>query len=190
IEQATMSYGYGLSASLFQLAHSYTVFARDGDLVPVTMLRREGGSAPGADGRPAAPAPVAGVRVLSPQVAQQVRQMLQLAAGPGGTAPKAQAIGYSVGGKTGTARKQEGKGYSSSRYRAWFVGLAPVNAPRIVVAVMVDEPSKGVFYGGDVAAPVFSQVVQQTLRMMNVAPDLEVRPQVVVKPGAAEQESF
>jgi cell division protein FtsI (penicillin-binding protein 3) len=131
-----------------------------------------------------------GVRVLSPQVAQQVRQMLQLAAGPGGTAPKAQAIGYSVGGKTGTARKQEGKGYSSSRYRAWFVGIAPVSAPRIVVAVMVDEPSKGVFYGGEVAAPVFSQVVQQTLRMMNVPPDIEVKPQVTVKPGAAEQESF
>ena len=193
IEQATMSYGYGLSASLFQLAHSYTVFARDGDLVPVTMLRRDEAAAataaaPGAHG--AAPAPMQGVRVLSPQVAQQVRQMLQLAAGPGGTAPKAQAIGYSVGGKTGTARKQEGKGYSSSRYRAWFVGIAPVSAPRIVVAVMVDEPSKGVFYGGEVAAPVFSQVVQQTLRMMNVPPDIEVKPQVTVKPGAAEQESF
>jgi cell division protein FtsI (penicillin-binding protein 3) len=184
IEQATMSYGYGLSASLFQLAHSYTVFARDGDLVPVTMLRRDAAPAP------AAAAPVPGVRVLSPEVARQMRQMLQLAAGPGGTAPKAQAIGYSVGGKTGTARKQEGKGYSSSRYRAWFVGLAPVSSPRIVVAVMVDEPSKGVYYGGEVAAPVFSQVVQQTLRMMNVAPDIEVKPQVVVKPGAAEQESF
>jgi cell division protein FtsI (penicillin-binding protein 3) len=184
IEQATMSYGYGLSASLFQLAHSYTVFARDGDLVPVTMLRRDAAPAP------AAAAPVPGVRVLSPEVARQMRQMLQLAAGPGGTAPKAQAIGYSVGGKTGTARKQEGKGYSSSRYRAWFVGLAPVSSPRIVVAVMVDEPSKGVYYGGEVAAPVFSQVVQQTLRMMNVAPDIEVKPQVVVKPGVAEQESF
>jgi cell division protein FtsI (penicillin-binding protein 3) len=190
IEQATMSYGYGLSASLFQLAHSYTVFARDGDLVPVTMLRRDDAAAAAPAGRGSAPAPVQGVRVLSPQVAQQVRQMLQQAAGPGGTAPKAQAIGYSVGGKTGTARKQEGKGYSSSRYRAWFVGLAPVSAPRIVVAVMVDEPSKGVFYGGEVAAPVFSQVVQQTLRMMNVSPDIEVKPQVIVKPGPSEQESF
>jgi cell division protein FtsI (penicillin-binding protein 3) len=128
--------------------------------------------------------------VLSPRTAQQVRQMLQLAAGPGGTAPKAQAIGYSVGGKTGTARKQDGKNYAVGKYRAWFVGLAPVSAPRIVVAVMVDEPSKGVFYGGDVAAPVFSQVVQQTLRMMNVSPDIEVRPQIVVKPGSAEPESF
>ncbi|MEN9417349.1 MAG: hypothetical protein RI988_969 [Pseudomonadota bacterium] len=192
IEQATMSYGYGLSASLFQLAQSYTVFARDGELVPVSMLRRDDayGSARATSASAAAPVPVAGVRVLSPKTAQQVRQMLQMAAGPGGTAPKAQAIGYSVGGKTGTARKQEGKSYASNRYRAWFVGLAPVSAPRIVVAVMVDEPGKGVFYGGDVAAPVFAQVVQQTLRMMNVAPDIEVRPQVVVKPGAAEQESF
>ena len=190
IEQATMSYGYGLSASLFQLAHSYTVFARDGDLVPVTMLRRDAPGAAAAGGRGPAVAQAPGVRVLSPEVARQMRQMLQLAAGPGGTAPKAQAIGYSVGGKTGTARKQEGKGYSSSRYRAWFVGLAPVSAPRIVVAVMVDEPSKGVYYGGEVAAPVFSQVVQQTLRMMNVPPDIEVKPQVIVKPGPAEQESF
>jgi cell division protein FtsI (penicillin-binding protein 3) len=189
IEQATMSYGYGLSASLFQLAHAYTVFARDGELVPVSMLKRDPRlGAPQAKGP--GPTPAAGVRVLSPRTAQQVRQMLQMAAAPGGTAPKAQAIGYSVGGKTGTARKQDGKNYAVGKYRAWFVGLAPVSSPRIVVAVMVDEPSKGVFYGGDVAAPVFSQVVQQTLRMMNVPPDIEVKPQIVVKPGSAEPESF
>lgn len=115
--------------------------------------------------------------------------MLRLAAGPGGTAPQAQAIGYSVGGKTGTARKQEGRSYTN-KYRAWFVGLAPVGDPRIVVAVMVDEPSKGVYYGGAVAAPVFSQVVQQTLRMMNVAPDLDVAAQINARPAAAELESF
>jgi membrane peptidoglycan carboxypeptidase len=118
---------------------------------------------------------------MSPETARAVRQMLQLAAGPGGTAPKAQAVGYSVGGKTGTARKQEGKGYTN-KYRAWFVGLAPVSNPRIVVAVMVDEPGKGVYFGGDVAAPVFSQVVQQTLRMMGVPPDIEVKPGIVAKP--------
>ena len=95
-----------------------------------------------------------------------------------------------MGGKTGTARKQEGKAYTSNKYRAWFVGLAPVSDPRIVVAVMVDEPSKGVFYGGDVAAPVFSEVVQQTLRMMGVPTDIEVKPQIVFQPGAAEVESF
>ena len=133
---------------------------------------------------------MAGLRVLSPQTAQQVREMLRMAAGPGGTAQKAQAIGYSVGGKTGTARKQEGKNYATNKYRAWFVGLAPVSDPRIVVAVMVDEPSNGVFYGGDVAAPVFSQVVQQTLRMMGVPTDIEVKPQIVFQPGAAEVESF
>jgi cell division protein FtsI (penicillin-binding protein 3) len=126
---------------------------------------------------------------MSAQTAQQVRDMLRLAAGPGGTAPKAQAIGYSVGGKTGTAHKQEGKSYTN-KYRAWFVGLAPVANPRIVVAVMVDEPSKGVYFGGDVAAPVFSQVVQQTLRMMNVSPDLDVKAQINAKPVPAEPESF
>ena len=175
IEQATMSYGYGLSASLFQLARSYTVFARDGELMPMTILRRD--------------EPQHGQRVVSLQTARQVREMLRLAAAPGGTAPKAQAMGYSVGGKTGTARKQEGKAYTT-KYRSWFVGLAPVDNPRIVVAVMVDEPSKGVYFGGEVAAPVFSQVVQQTLRMMNVAPDIAVKPQIVGKPAAAEKESF
>jgi cell division protein FtsI (penicillin-binding protein 3) len=175
IEQATMSYGYGLSASLFQLARAYTVFARDGELIPVSMLRQE--------------QPTGGTRVMSPATAQAVREMLRLAAGPGGTAPQAQAIGYSVGGKTGTARKQEGKTYGT-KYRAWFVGLAPVSNPRIVVAVMVDEPSKGVYYGGLVAAPVFSQVVQQTLRTLGVPPDIDVQPQIVAKPVAAETESF
>ncbi len=177
IEQATMSYGYGLSASLLQLARAYTVFAQDGELVPVTMLKREG----------AAPA---GERVISPETARQVRQMLQLAAGPGGTAPLAQTLGWSVGGKTGTARKQEGKGYATNKYRAWFVGLAPIGDPRIVVAVMVDEPSNGVFYGGAVAAPVFSEVVQQTLRTLGVPPDLDVTPQILARQVPAATESF
>jgi cell division protein FtsI (penicillin-binding protein 3) len=184
VEQATMSYGYGLSASLLQLARAYTVFAHDGELLPLTLLKREP-----AEGEIAGslPAPVAGQRVFSPDTARQVREMLRLAAGPGGTAPKAQAIGYSVGGKTGTARKQIGKTYSD-KYRSWFVGLAPIGQPRIVVAVMVDEPTKGGYYGGDVAAPVFSQVVQESLRQMGVAPDIEVQPQITG--GAAVLESF
>jgi cell division protein FtsI (penicillin-binding protein 3) len=173
IEQATMSYGYGLSASLFQLAHAYTVFARDGEVMPVSMLEQS--------------APQAGFHVLKPETARAVREMLHLAAGPGGTAPKAQTIGYSVGGKTGTAHKQEGKDYVANKYRAWFVGMAPIDKPRIVVAVMVDEPNNGVYFGGDVAAPVFSQVVQQTLRMLGVPPDLDVKPQIVT---TAVQESF
>ncbi|MEO7246509.1 MAG: penicillin-binding protein 2, partial [Rubrivivax sp.] len=176
IEQATMSYGYGLSASLFQLARAYTVFARDGELIPVSLLRVE--------------EPAVGVRVMSAETARAMRHMLQLAAGPGGTAPKAQAVGYSVGGKTGTARKQEGKVYSTEKYRAWFVGLAPVQQPRIVVAVMVDEPRKGQYFGGDVAAPVFGHVVQQTLRSLGVPPDIEVKPEIVNTPSPAEPESF
>lgn len=176
IEQATMSYGYGLSASLFQLAQAYTVFARDGELIPASLVKN--------------PEPVSGIRVFSPQTARAVRKMLQMAAGPGGTAPKAQTLGYSVGGKTGTARKQEGKGYADRKYRSWFVGIAPIEQPRIVVAVMVDEPSNGKFYGGDVAAPVFSEVVQQTLRMMGVPPDMDVQPQIVARQAEAVEESF
>jgi cell division protein FtsI (penicillin-binding protein 3) len=177
IEQATMSYGYGLSVSLFQLARAYSVLAHDGELLPTSILRQEQSEA--------------GVRVLSAQTAQSVREMLQMAAGPGGTAPKAQTLGYSVGGKTGTAHKQEGRSYASNTYRAWFVGMAPIHDPRIVVAVMVDEPGKGVYYGGAVAAPVFSQVVQQTLRLMGVPPDLEVAPQIVTDgTAAAVRESF
>jgi cell division protein FtsI (penicillin-binding protein 3) len=176
IEHATMSYGYGLSASLFQLAQSYTVFARDGELIPVTLLK--------SDER------THGIRVFSPRVAQTTRRMLQMAAGAGGTAPQAQTVGYSVGGKTGTARKQEGKGYAEKKYRSWFVGVAPIDEPRIVVAVMIDEPSAGDFYGGIVAAPVFAEVVQQSLRMMGVQPDIAVQPQIVARQGDAVEESF
>jgi cell division protein FtsI (penicillin-binding protein 3) len=165
IEQATMSYGYGLSASLFQLAQAYTIFARDGELIPLSMLKSD--------------TPPAGVQVFSRPNAAAVRKMLEMAAGPGGTASRAQTMGYSVGGKTGTARKQEGKGYADKKYRSFFVGLAPVEQPRIVVAVMVDEPGNGQYYGGLVAAPVFSETVQQTLRIMGVQPDMSVKPQIV-----------
>jgi cell division protein FtsI (penicillin-binding protein 3) len=173
IEQATMSYGYGLSASLFQLARAYSVFARDGELVPVTLEKTEGSAA--------------GLRVLEPSTAQAVRHMLHLATESGGTAPKAQTMGYSVGGKTGTAHKQEGKGYADKKYRGWFVGIAPVERPRIVVAVLIDEPTAGKYFGGDVAAPVFSATVQQSLRMLGVQPDMNVKPQIKVE---AVEESF
>ncbi|MGV3728111.1 peptidoglycan D,D-transpeptidase FtsI family protein [Hydrogenophaga sp.] len=165
IEQATMSYGYGLSTSLFQLAQAYTIFARDGELIPLTLQKSD--------------EQTAGVRVFSAKNAVAVRQMLGLAAGPGGTGSRAQTMGYSVGGKSGTARKQEGKGYAEKKYRSWFVGLAPVEAPRIVVAVMLDEPSDGQYFGGVVAAPVFSETVQQTLRILGVQPDMNVKPQIV-----------
>jgi cell division protein FtsI (penicillin-binding protein 3) len=173
IEQATMSYGYGLSSSLFQLARAYSVFAREGELAPVTLLKST------------QPAP--GVRVMDARHAQQVLNMLHLVTGAGGTAPKAQTMGYSVGGKTGTAHKQEGRGYADKKYRGFFVGIAPIDNPRIVVAVMIDEPSNGKYFGGDVAAPVFSETVQQTLRMLGVQPDMAVQPEVVAQ---AVEESF
>ena len=167
VEQATMSYGYGLSTSLFQLAQSYSVFARNGELVPVTMLRTE--------------TRAKGVPVFREQHAAAVRRMLEMATGPGGTAQRAQTVGYSVGGKTGTARVQEGRGYAANRYRSFFVGFAPAEAPRVVVAVMIDEPSNGHFFGGVVAAPVFSATVQQTLRVLGVQPDMSVRPHIVAE---------
>ena len=175
IEQATMSYGYGLSASLFQMARSYTVFSHDGQIIPVTMLKSA--------------EPAVGVQVLSAKTASQVRKMLQMAAGPGGTGQLAQTMGYSVGGKSGTAYKQIGKSYGNDKnrkYRGWFVGMAPIENPRIIVAVMIDEPSAGQYFGGKVAAPVFREVVQQTLRMMGVQPDMAVIPQIV----AAVEESI
>jgi cell division protein FtsI (penicillin-binding protein 3) len=168
-----MSYGYGLSASLFQMARSYTVFANDGNIIPATLLKTSDAAV--------------GTRVISAKTAAEIRTMLQMAAGPGGTGPKAQTVGYSVGGKSGTAHKQIGKAYASNKYRSWFVGLAPIDKPRIIVAVMVDEPSAGKYFGGDVAAPVFSATVQQTLRMMGVQPDMNVKPQVMVE---AVEESF
>jgi cell division protein FtsI (penicillin-binding protein 3) len=173
IEQATMSYGYGLSTSLFQLARAYTLFSRDGEIIPASLMKIDH--------------PAVGVRAISAQNAIAVRKMLHMVAGPGGTAPKAQTVGYSVGGKTGTAHKQEGKGYSGKKYRGFFVGLAPIENPRIIVAVMIDEPSNGRYFGGDVAAPVFSETVQQTLRLMGIQPDMSVKPQTAVQ---AVEESF
>ena len=167
VEQATISYGYGLSASLFQMARSYTVFSNDGNVIPATMLKTQG--------RPA------GTPVFSKKTAELVRHMLWLAAGPGGTGQKAQTVGYSIGGKSGTARKQQGKGYAVGKYRSWFTGIAPIENPRIIVAVMIDEPSQGSFYGGTVAGPVFSEVVQQTLRLMGVQPDMSVKPQITAQ---------
>jgi cell division protein FtsI (penicillin-binding protein 3) len=157
IEQATMSYGHGISVSLIQMARAYTVFARDGDVIPLTMTRAD--------------VEATGVPVFKPETAQAVRKMLEMAAGPQGTAPLAQIPGYRVGGKTGTAYKQENGGYQTNKYISSFVGFAPVSKPRIVVAVMIDEPSAGKHYGGEVAAPIFARVTGETLRAMRVAPD-------------------
>ena len=176
IEQVTMSYGYGMSASLLQLARAYTVFARDGDIAPVTFLKAGG--------------PVLGVPVISAEAARAVRNMLELAAGPGGTGPRAQVMGYRVAGKTGTAHKQEHGGYADKKYRSSFIGFAPASDPRIVVAVMIDEPSNGKYFGGDVAAPVFSSVVGGTLRQLGVAPDAPMKPIVLPAEGQEPRESI
>ena len=162
-DQARIAFGYGISASLFQVARAYTIFARDGELVPLTIER--------------SPEFKPGVRVISAKTAIEMRSMLETVTEPGGTAVKAQADGYRVGGKTGTAHKLVGKGYGNS-YRAYFSGIAPISAPRIVVAVMIDEPTGGSHYGGDVAAPVFSTIVSETLRTLNVLPDANIKQMV------------
>lgn len=156
IEQATISYGYGVSVSLMQLARAYLVFARDGDLVPISLTRRS--------------ATPAAVPVLRPDTARAVRRMLELAASSEGTGAQARVAGYRVAGKTGTARKLRNGRYVNE-YVASFAGFAPASDPRIVVAVMIDEPSAGRYYGGDVAAPVFARIATGSLRVLQVAPD-------------------
>ena len=157
IEQVTMSYGHGVSVSLIQLARAYAIFARDGETVPLTLIRND-------------EPPAHGARVFSPQTAREIRVMLEMAVQPEGTAPKARVPGYRVGGKTGTAYKIEGGQYVR-KYIASFVGLAPISDPRLVVAVMIDEPTGGAHYGGDVAGPVFSQIMGGALRTLGIAPD-------------------
>jgi cell division protein FtsI (penicillin-binding protein 3) len=164
IEKATMAYGYGLSVSLLQMARAYTVFARDGDMVSLTLVKR--------DSEPTS------VKIYPPKIAALIRTFLEAAAGPDG-AKLAQVQGYRVAGKSGTARKIVDGKYSTSRYRSSFVGFAPVSDPRIVVAVTIDEPQTGGYYGGAVAAPVFSTIVGGSLRLMNVQPDAPFESTVV-----------
>jgi len=157
IEQATMSYGHGISVSLLQLARAYTIFTNGGELLPLTLLKR--------DAHPI------GKPVITKQTALEVTKMMEMAVLPGGTAPRAQVPGYRVAGKTGTAHKAENGGYAETKYRASFVGFGPVSDPRFIVAVMIDEPQGARYYGGDVGAPVFSNVMGAALRMMSVPPD-------------------
>jgi cell division protein FtsI (penicillin-binding protein 3) len=167
IEQATMSYGNGISVTLLQLARAYTVFANDGELRPVTLLKSKDVAV--------------GQQVFSKQTALSVRSMLELVVLPGGTAPRAQIMGYRVAGKTGTAHKPGIGGYQD-KYIASFVGMAPASNPRLIVAVMVDEPSAGKYYGGEVAAPAFSAVMGATLRMMGIPQDAP-NDNVIVPPA-------
>jgi cell division protein FtsI (penicillin-binding protein 3) len=167
IEQATMSYGHGIAVSLVQLARAYTVFASDGELLPLSLIRLD-------------EAPVHGARVFSPQTVREIRTMLEMAVQPEGTAPKARVPGYRVGGKTGTAYKVEG-GVYARKYVASFVGIAPISDPRLIVAVMIDEPSAGAHYGGDVAGPAFSQIAGGALRTLGIPPDAPIQ---MVEAGA------
>ena len=157
IEQATMSYGHGISVTLLQLARAYTVFANEGELKPISLLKIK-------------ESPV-GHQVFSAQVANDMKTMMEQVVLPGGTALRAQVAGYRVGGKTGTAHKLGLAGYEKDKYVGSFVGLAPASNPRLIMAVMIDEPTAGQYYGGTVAAPVFSSVMSDALRMLAVPQD-------------------
>lgn len=165
IEQATMSYGHGISVSLIQLAHAYLIFARNGDIIPLSFTK-------------VTDSPI-GQRVISADTALQMRRMLETVVAPGGTAPQAQVPGYRVGGKTGTAYKIEGGKYVR-KYVASFSGIAPMSDPRLIISVMIDEP-QGQHYGGPVAGPVFANVAANALRALNVPPDSSVTNIIIPK---------
>lgn len=173
IEQATMAYGYGLSASLLQLAQLYTAYAGDGTMYPARLLVKPDDSlAEDGAGENSIDAPATMARkVTTPATAAAMRTMLEMATREGGTGRAATVEGYRIGGKTGTARKQIGAGYAKNRYRALFVGMAPMSAPRVIVAVMIDDPASRAYYGGTVAGPVFSGVTAGTLQLLGVPPD-------------------
>ena len=168
IEQATMSYGNGISVNLLQLARAYTAFANNGELKPITLLKQD--------------TPVVGSKIYSDETAGAVRAMLEMVVGPGGTAPLAQVAGYRVAGKTGTAHKLQNGRYVD-KYVASFVGMAPASDPRLIVAVMVDEPNGKEHFGGQVAAPAFSSVMNEALRSLDVPYDAPL-DNVIVAPDA------
>ncbi|WP_211208273.1 peptidoglycan D,D-transpeptidase FtsI family protein [Leeia oryzae] len=173
VEQATMGYGYGISVSLMQIARAYMIFANDGAIRPVSILKQ---SAPGA-----------ATQVIKPETSREMLKMLEMVTQPGGTAQLAQVVGYRVGGKTGTAYKHAAGGYSKDKYVASFVGVAPISAPRVIVAVMVDEPDPTKHYGGQVSAPIFSKITAGIMRKLGVQPDAPA--QTVVIPGFDEPEA-
>ena len=171
IEQATMAYGHGISVSLLQLARAYSVFARDGDMVPLSLEKVSG--------------PVASTQIITAQSARSMRAMLESVTQTGGTAPRAGIMGWRVAGKTGTAHKQENGAYSANKYLSSFVGLAPASNPRLIIAVAIDEPAAGQHYGGTVAAPVFAQVMQGALRLLGIPHDAPLSP--IELPGEGQE---
>lgn len=156
-EQATLSFGYGLSVTPLQLARAYTVLANDGVRLPVSLLKLEH--------------PPAGERVLRQSTARSIVSMLETVVSNEGSAPLAAVPGYRVAGKTGTAKKSVAGGYAEDKYLSLFVGMAPASQPRLVMAVFIDEPGGEDYYGGLVAGPVFSKVMSGALRLMNIPPD-------------------
>ncbi len=170
IEQATMAFGHGVSVTLMQMAHAYLTLARDGETIPLSLMRTD------------AP-PMHGRQVFSPEVVRQVKTMLELVVADGGTAPRARIPGYRVAGKTGTAHKLENGRYVN-KYVSSFIGFAPASEPRLLVAVMIDEASSGAYFGGDVAAPIFAQIMSGSLRTLGVRPDAPILPTQVARQNA------
>ncbi|ODB83223.1 cell division protein [Candidatus Thiodiazotropha endoloripes] len=156
-EQATLSFGYGLSVTPLQLARAYAVLANHGERLPVSLLKQ--------DQQPV------GERVLRQSTARSVVAMLESVVSRDGSAPLAAVPGYRVAGKTGTAKKSVAGGYAEDKYLSLFVGMAPATRPRLVMAVFIDEPGGEEYYGGVVAGPVFSKVMSGALRLMNIPPD-------------------
>ena len=173
IEQATMGYGYGVSVSALQLARAYTVFTNDGVLLPATFIKRDGD--------------VIGKQIFLPRTAKTMSQMLETVTQAGGTATRGQVPGYRIAGKTGTAYKLVNGQYAEHLYVSSFVGYGPASAPRYIIAVTIDEPSAGKHFGGDVSAPVFSNVMSQALRMTGVPPDLPQLREANATPVAKER---
>ncbi len=157
IERANFAFGYGLSVTALQLAQAYSVLASGGVLRPVSLIQRE--------------QQAQSQRVISEQIARQVANMLESVTRPGGTGTRASIDSYRVAGKTGTVHKIGTHGYADDRYLSLFVGMAPVSRPRIVTVVTIDEPGSGRYYGGEAAAPVFSKVTGEAMRLLNIAPD-------------------
>ncbi len=157
IEQATMSYGHGIAVSVVQLAKAYTAFARRGEVIPLTLEKKN----------PEDLATLQGQKVFSDQTVREMRAMLELATGAGGTSPLAQIPGYRIGGKTGTAYKIEAGGYVK-KYITSFIGLAPIDDPKLIVGVVIDEPNGGTHYGGTVAGPVFAKIMGSSLKMIGI----------------------
>jgi cell division protein FtsI (penicillin-binding protein 3) len=154
---ATLSFGYGLSVTVMQLARAYSVLANDGIKAPVSLLKVDN--------------PLSGERIIDGKIARQLLVLLEAVFAKSGTAEKIKIPGYHVAGKTGTAWKAAGGGYQKNRYRSSFVGIAPLSNPRLVVVVMIDDPQGKNFLGGLVSGPVFQGIMEGTLRILDVPPD-------------------